>query len=679
MAAALSERGNMRRIFPLVAMTMATVMAADLPVREVVLYKSGVGYFERGGRLGPGESARLDFKASEMNDVLKSLTIADNAGKVVALRYDSSEPLEQKLSDFPFQVGGGQSLSAFLGQLQGARISIKYGAETIDGTIVSARTVAAEEKKPEREQVVLLIDSGEMRTLDLAAASSLHFSDPKLQVALKDYLTTVAQSRSKDKRSVYIDSSDAKERQVSAVYMLPMPVWKSSYRLMFPETGEPTLEGWAIVDNTTSDDWTNVRLAVVSGRPVSFISQLYEPKYVQRQMMDLADNGPAGPVVYEGAMSTPAGAPAAPPPPAMPMQAASKALSRAKSGAIAGFLDTEKDWRQRDAESSIAVSAQGRDLGDLFEYRFGSQVTVKRGESAMLPFLQQKLGARKLLIYSESYGQNPMSAAELTNSTGKTLDGGPMTVFDVNSYAGEALMESLKAGDKRLISYAVDLGTRVTTAFDSHRETVREMHFRRGILTTRIAAQETKTYTIRNVDQKAKTLIIEHAQRPGYKLLDMKPAETTTNAYRFEVKLGPGATEKFPVTEERVYDTTTQVTSMTPDVIASYVANKALPDAARKALQQIADVKRQIADTDDALNRTTGDINELSNDQQRIRQNIESLNNVSGQQDQVQKYARQLAQQETQLATLRDRQSQLRKQKSALESNLNSLIEKIDF
>ncbi|HLJ51033.1 MAG TPA: hypothetical protein VKU01_33730 [Bryobacteraceae bacterium] len=669
----------MRRLLPLVAMTMASVMAADLPVREVVLYKSGVGYFERGGRLGSGESARLDFKAAEMNDVLKSLTIADNAGKVVALRYDSSEPLEQKLSDFPFQVGGGASLSAFLGQLQGARISIKYGTETIDGTIVSARTVAAEEKKPEREQVVLLLDSGEMRTLDLAAAGSLHFPDPKLQLALKDYLSTVAQSRSKDKRSVYIDSSDAKERQVSAVYMLPMPVWKSSYRLMFAEQGEPTLEGWAIVDNTTSDDWTNVRLAVVSGRPVSFISQLYEPKYVQRRQMDLADNGPAGPIVYEGAMSAPGGvAMAPPPPPPAPMQAAPRALAKAKSGAVAGFLE-DREISGRDAASSITINTEGRDLGDLFEYRFGSAVTVKRGESAMLPFLQQKLGARKLLIYSESYGQNPMSAAELTNSTGKTLDGGPITVFDSNSYAGEALMESLKAGDKRLISYAVDLGTRITTAFDTHRETVREMHFRRGILTTRVAAQETKTYSIRNVDQKAKTLIIEHPQRAGYKLLDMKPAETTTNAYRFEVKLGPGATEKFPVNEERVYDMTTQVSNMTPDLIASYVANKALPDAAKKALQQVADVKRQIADNDEVLNQTTSDITELSNDQQRIRQNIESLNNVSGQQDQVQKYARQLAQQETQLATFRDRQSQLRKQKSALESNLNSLIEKIDF
>ena len=155
----------------------------------------------------------------------------------------------------------------------------------------------------------------------------------------------------------------------------------------------------------------------------------------------------------------------------------------------------------------------------------------------MLPFLQQKVTTRKLLIYSESYGLNAMNAAEITNSTGKTLDGGPITVYETGSYAGEALVETLKAGDKRLISYGVDLGTRVTTAWDSSRDTVREVHIHRGVMTTRSAVEETKTYTIKNVDAKAKTLIIEHPQRPGYNLLSQAPAEKTANAYRFEVKL----------------------------------------------------------------------------------------------------------------------------------------------
>jgi Tfp pilus assembly protein PilX len=208
---------------------------------------------------------------------------------------------------------------------------------------------------------------------------------------------------------------------------------------------------------------------------------------------------------------------------------------------------------------------------------------------------------------------------------------------------------------------------------------VREIHFKRGVLTTRSAMQETKTYTIKNVDAKAKTLVIEHGQRPGYTLLERKPSETTPNAYRFEVKLAASGTETFPVREERVYDETTSVTNLTPDVLAAYVQNKALSEAARRQLDQILQKKREVAANDAALRQAEADLNSLSQDQTRIRSNIESLNRVSGQQDQVQQYARQLAAAETKLATLRDTQSDLRKKKAALEAELNSLMERTEF
>ncbi|MGI8741064.1 MAG: hypothetical protein ACR2NN_00560 [Bryobacteraceae bacterium] len=662
----------MTRFFVVLAPLMAAGMAAEIPVREVILYKSGVGYFERAGDLRPGESARLDFKATDMNDVLKSLTVGEKGGsKIAGLRYDSSEPLAQKLAEFPFHVDGPQPLSAFLEQLRGARIEMKYGSETVVGTVVSARLAPASEKTAEREQVILMLDSGELRTFDLAAASSIRFADPKLQLQLKDYLAAVNQSRSMDKRSVYIDSSDAKDRQIVASYMVPMPVWKSSYRLIFADQGEPTLEGWAIIDNTTGEDWTKVRLAVVSGRPVSFISSLYEPKFLQRATVDLPEDQAARPVVHEGAIDAVTGS---------PRIAKSRGVPGGVIGGVpsAGFAAQQMQVRENQ-ESTIAADAQGRDLGDLFEYSFSGPITIKKSESAMLPFLQQKLGARKLLIYAQSYGQHPMSAAELTNSTGKTLDGGPITVFDSNSYAGEALVETVRPGDKRLISYAVDLGTRITTQFDSSHDYVREIHVNRGTLTTRSAVQETKTYTIRNVDAKAKTLLIEHAERPGYKLLNEKPTETTSNAYRFEVKLAPNATEKFPVSEERVYDNSFAVSSLSPSNLLVYVQNKAIPDNARRQLQKILDQKRQIAANDEEIRATENEQNEAIRDQERIRQNIISLNNVNGQSEQVQTYSRQLAAQEKQLAAIRDRLSEGRKKKTSLEAGLRTLIESLEF
>src|SRR5262249_50083984 len=159
--------------------TLALVAAfgADLPVKQVVLYKHGVGYFERAGQLGPGESARLDFKASEMNDVLKSLTVEEkNGGKITGLRYDSSEPLSVRLAEFPFQLGDQQPLSAVLDQLKGARVELKVGAETIAGAVVSGRLIPGDDKRPQQEQITLLLDSGELRNVDLTAVASLKFT-----------------------------------------------------------------------------------------------------------------------------------------------------------------------------------------------------------------------------------------------------------------------------------------------------------------------------------------------------------------------------------------------------------------------------------------------------------------------------------------------------------------------
>src|SRR5207302_11399180 len=186
-----------------------------------------------------------------------------------------------------------------------------------------------------------------------------------------------------------------------------------------------------------------------------------EPKYVARQTVDLPEDRAAAPVVYEGSIVGEVkamNAPAAPPP---PMQRAQNGRLQASSG-VGGVAADSNGFFRPLVQSGVAFNVTSGDLGELFEYRFGAPVTVKKDESTMLPFLQQKIGSRRLLIYSENYGEHPMSAAELTNSTGKTLDGGPITVFDAASYGGEALITTLKTGDKRLISYAVDLGTRVT-------------------------------------------------------------------------------------------------------------------------------------------------------------------------------------------------------------------------
>ena len=656
-----------------VAVVVCAVLlpAAELPVRTVVLYKHGVGYFERGGTLGAGESARLDFNASEMNDVLKSLTINDNGGKVTGVRYDSSIPLDQKLGEFPFRLANGQPLSAVLDQLKGARIEMEFGPQKTSGEIVSARMIAGDKDRAEHEQLTLLMDSGELRNVDLSAASAIRFTDTKLQLQFRDYLAALTDSRSKDKRSVYIDSTDTKSREVKAEYIMPMPAWKSSYRLLLGEGSAPSmLEGWAIVDNTTGEDWTNVRMALISGKPISFISDLYAPKYIQRMTAELPEDQAVAPTVYMGATTTGSPAPA-------PMLAKKSPLAMRPS---AGLAVAEQMQINGAIASDIEVAGAATEIADLFQYSIANPVTVKKNESAMLPFLQQKIAARKLIVYSDRSKANPLSAAELTNDTGKTLDGGPITVYDAGAYAGEALVETIKNSDKRLISYGVDLGTRISTSLNSSRDDVREIHVHDGALVTKAAIIQKWTYVVRNVDPRAKTLIIEYPIRSGYKLIDTaKPLETTRDVYRFEVKVPASGSIDFPITEENVYDQQTAVSSITPDSLLVYIRNKVLSDAARKQLQAIADLKTQIAAIAAERSRFDSDIQNVTRDEDRNRQNISSLSSVSGQQQLVQDYARKLADQETQIAKLRDQQAADDKQRTSLQAQLNAAIGKLEF
>ena len=671
---------SMKRISRSFAAAMAAagmLVAADLPVRHVVLYKHGVAFFERSGDLASGESAKLDFKSADMNDVLKSLTVNEaGGGKVTGVRYDSSQPLQNRLADFPFHLADKQSLALFLDQLKGARVELQYGNAPMKASIVSGRITDGKDNQPQKEMLVVLTESGDLRTIDLSAVAAMRLADPSLQLQLREYLTAVSNSRNKDQRSVYIDSADKRGRKISASYMIPMPAWKSSYRLIFPPSGDATLEGWAIIDNTTADDWTNIKLAVVSGRPISFQTRLYDPKFMMRPYAELAEDRAVRPEVYESAMMN------------APQPAQMRAMSGMGGGVIGGVIGgvpglARKSLMATDsvqvAPSSVSIDAAGRDMGELFEYSFATPVTVKRNESAMLPFLQQTLGSRKLLIYSDHSVPNPRNAAELTNATGKTLDGGPITVYDQGAYAGEALMETLKSSDKRLISYGIDLGTRIGTALDSSDALVREVHSRKGVTTAKTVYKKTTNYTIKNADARAKTLLIERPIRGGYKVMNQKPVETTTTAWRFEVKLGPNASETFPVIEELLLNESLDVSSITNEQLSIWIQNKAISAGGRQALERIAMKKDEIAVVANEMNVNDVKINEVIKDQERLRQNLGSLNRVGGQQELVQKYVRDLSSQETQIAQLRDKISEQRTRKNALESELQALIDKLEF
>lgn len=683
------------RLIPLIVLSALILPAAELDVTKVVLYKHGVGYFERAGAVETGDSAELQFKAEEMDDVLKSLTVRQTGGDgVSAVRYDSSDPLSKRLEVFPFHLGRSISLDEILDQFKGSEVELVIGSERIVGTVLSARSLPPTEEQGETQQLLLLAD-GAILTVDPQSAGSIRFLDSKIQTQFADYLSVISRSRNTEKRSVTIESAGGAS-SVSASYVVPTPIWKTSYRLVFDAEDQPLLEGWAIVDNTSGEDWEDVRLSLVSGLPVSFISRLYEPRYLQRPVVQLAQDRAVRPTVYGGAIEEAemaadeaviagvmGGARPAPAP-----KAAAKSSPNLRNVPVPIGRNYQMDFKPLPgftapgsaSNSTLAATAERAELGDLFEYAIEKPVTIRKSESAMLPFFGERVEARRLYIYDDAKGsQHPMNAAEIVNQTDATLDGGAITVYDAGAYAGEALVETIKAGDKRLISYAVDLGTRITTAFDSDSKLQGELSFNRGVVTSKHAVTDTKTYTIRNVDDNAKTIVIEHPVRPGYKLVDMKAAETTAKSYRFEVPVDADALKKFAVVERRIYSQSHGVTNMSADELSGWVTNNALDADGRAKLGEILDAKREIADLNQQLKRADQRVNELTQDQGRLRNNISTLRSVPGQQQKVQEYAENLAATDGDIVRINDERVDLRAQIDQRQSALNTLIETMKF
>lgn len=659
-----------------VILALATTIAAgsDLPVTKVILYKNGVAYFERAGQTATGATARLEFKLGEMDDVLKSLIVEDRGGAVARIRYETNEPINRRLAELGISVQPQQPLALLLDQWRGEKIELSYRGDKLAAAILSGR-LAPLANQAQRQELSVVLDSGELRTLDLEAASGIRLADPRLNKQLTDALLAMSQARSREKRAVFIDTTGSGARTLIARYLVPAPLWRSTYRLSLADTPEAVMEGWAKVDNSSGEDWSNVELAVVSGRPVSFISRLYEPKYIQRIEAALPEESAVRPELYQTAMQKDVAADAV----------GGAKMMRRMNAAAEGRLMERAEAMPAAAPpapmmmSAIAETAQAAEKGDLFEYRFPSKVTARNGESILLPFLQQKLPVRKLLIYSDRTSENPRNAVEITNASGKTLDGGPITVYDSGGYSGEALIETTKDGVKRMISYAIDQGTRVTTNFESGTQVIRTIKAQRGILTTRTAVEVTTTYTADNADSKEKSLLIEHNIDRNMKLLSPKPDEETLSHYRFALKLTPKSKAKLAVKQEQEVESSISVNDLDNETLILYTRNKSLTAAAQQQLEAILAKKREIASAQRDLKRLSSQRSDEMQQQSRVRENISALNRVAGQQEQVQRFAAELVKIDTEIGNLTVRINELTRGVQQLEADLKSLIEKLAF
>lgn len=672
----------------------------DVPLRKVVLFSSGVGYFEHNGKVNENASVDLKFHVDDINDLLKSMVVQDlGGGTVSTVTYGSRDPVSKTLKTFAIDLTSNPTMPELLGQIRGEKITIE-GPNKITGTIlgVEKRQRKVADNEVLNYYVINLLTENGLRSLPLEGISSISLNNKQLDEELQKALVILALGHSTDKKTVSLSFQGMGERPVRIGYIQETPLWKTSYRLVLNNDKKPQLQGWAIVENATEFDWGNVDLTLISGRPVSFRMDLYQPLYVQRPTVVPELYASLMPQLYDQDL--------------IAKQKAFEGLARNESkkadglyrdrkelaakgrpgraaqqlgqGAIGDYaaprtpgVNTAMESEEMDMLQSVKSLADAGEVGELFQYKIETPVKLDRQRSAMLPIVNGEIEAKKVSIYNPNVQQkHPMNGLQFVNSTDLHLMQGPITVFDGGTYAGDARIRDMEPNGKRLLSYALDLSTEVASESKSSPDELVSVKINKGTLATIRKYSRTTTYTVKNSGSNDKHVLIEYAKDPNWKLVaPEKPEETTRNQYRFGVDAKPGEPAKLIVKEERIQHQSYTLTNIDSNTIYIYIRSGSVSESVKAALREVIQRKQALSEITRERSQYSQEIAQISKEQSRIRSNMAALDRNS---DLYIRYVKKFTTQEDNIEDLRDKiaalivkENKLRKELDLYLQNLN--------
>ena len=429
--------------------------ASSLPLSKVALFSSGVGFFEHDGEVTGDAHVDLQFKVQNIDDLLKSMVLQDfSGGRISTVNYGSKEPIAKTLGSFSINLNGQPTMADLLRQLRGETVEIEAirsgpgpnATEHDSGSIIGVEKRKIRIGKDETTEVdfINLLTSDGLRSISMENVTRIKLTNAKLNTELQHALAVLSTAHDTDKKTVTLHFLGNGKRQVRVGYVQEAPLWRTSYRLVLKDKQEPFLQGWAIVENPTEQDWNNVALTLISGRPISFVMNLYDPLYMTRptvvpqlfaslrpqtydqdlanrekQFHGMADAKGEGEQDESGAYG----------------EGGQKALRMAgkqpyaRVAAPSGFA-SNADRRRMDLQQGGQSLAETAKVGELFKYEIATPVTLARRQSAMLPIVNESIKGQKVSIYNEKVqAKYPLNGLKLTNSTSLHLMQGPITVF----------------------------------------------------------------------------------------------------------------------------------------------------------------------------------------------------------------------------------------------------------
>lgn len=652
----------------------------DLPVTRLVLFTSGVGYFEHDSAVTGNSEMVLTVPLEQMDDLLQSLVLQDfGGGSIKPVTYSSQEPLDRLLADYPFDLAHNATLATLLQSARGEEVEL-VGSETVTGLIAGLERVETDDAPP--TTFVTLVTATGIKRVQLEGLSAVRFSDPELNAQLSKGLTTIAANRSSDSATVTLRFEGEGTRGVRVGYVREMPVWKSSYRLSTNGDGTAELQGWAIVDNPTSQTLDNVQLSFVAGQPVSFITSLYQPIYVTRPRLETSTGKAPVPQADSGQMDR-----AAP----------SMAQSFGAAAEMMAPMPTPAPALQGAGVEAMASAAQG---ATSFAYELRDPVSIGAHQSALVPIVITTVPAERVSIFNAgTLGTNPLHALRLRNDSGLQLAAGSVTIFADGGFQGNAQLPDMLPGDDRLLSYAVDLGVAINVTGNSEPSNVTAVALRGGLLETTQLSRRITNVEIDVKDGEERFLIVELPRSGNYEIVSPQPAPArTATAYRFGVAISgdgsAGAATAAPsdaelpthltcqageecllrVVSERLERQSIALNNLAGETLALYLENAEVSAEDRATLDRFLALQSEVVAQDRLIRANADATSAIYREQERIRSNMGALDRNS---ELYRRYVASLNQQEDQLLELQREHSELTVRRQELQRQLDELLRQV--
>lgn len=621
----------------------------SLPIRRMVLYKHGVGFFERFGRLVDSDRAELTFKPDEMNDVLKSLAaFPQGSAQVVTISYENLEEKEAAIANAAIQLGDSSTLLDLLKALRGRAVRLHLvdhndstseiqGVRTTGGEFALTGTligIDAPEVNPSAldETLVSLVTSGldaescpALRTYCLRQVRGVDILDPQSGNDLR-YALELSRTSS-DKRCVTLLLSEANQ-ELLVNYVAPTPTWRVSYRLVYvpdtgdradsAETGQLHLQGWGIVNNQLDEDLENVELTLVAGQPISFVYDLYTPRFIQRPKVGEEERTLPGPVILDEAL------------PEADYDLLMMSPDLEGFGGSHLLAEPQPTAARKSIQRNLADTAQvqttGVAKGELFEYRVQAPVTIKRGQSAMVPILNAAIAGRREHVYNgEKMADHPVVTLSAHNCSGLTLERGPVTVLEGDNYVGEAVITFTPAEGEFFVPYAVDLGVKITETPNHYEETAAIRLDRQYVIHDWYAIRAT-TYTIENRNPEPITLMIEQRILPDYELFDTpEPFARTAEFQRWRLRVAPRSSQSFQVCARTLVSRQEAVGDLSHQILQRYLRERFIDQVLFEQLRGIVGLYETQQDLRRQIDQQTQKRDRLLKEQQQITQKLQNL------------------------------------------------------